>query len=99
MIAMAHSSSDDTASSRSWRRWVAAVVLLVFFGAVMWNVINPYRGQRFEKIPHGDHVHYLPKDRNPEVPVGRFPMRKPATDERITPDGEVVPVRNPNSTP
>lgn len=93
------SSSDDATSSRSWRKWVAAVVLLVFFGAVMWNVINPYRGQRFEKIPHGDHVHYLPKDRNPDVPVSEFPMQKPAKDERITPDGEVVPIRNPDNGP
>ena len=93
------SSSDDATSSRSWRKWVAAVVLLVFFGAGMWNVINPYRGQRFEEIPHGDHVHYLPKDRNPDVPVSEFPMQKPAKDERITPDGEVVPIRNPDNGP
>lgn len=91
---MAHSASNNATSSRSWRRWIAGVLLLVFFGAVMWTVINPYRGQRFEKIPHGDHVHYVPKDRNPDVPVSRFPTRKPATDERITPDGEVVPNRN-----
>ena len=93
------SSSHDATSSRSWRKWVAAVVLLVFFGAVMWNVINPYRGQRFEEIPHGDHVHYLPKDRNLDVPVSEFPMQKPAKDERITPDGEVVPIRNPDNGP
>ena len=93
------SSSDDATPSRSWRKWVAAVVLLVFFAAVMWNVINPYRGQRFEEVPHGDHVHYLPKDRNPDVPVSEFPMQKPAKDERITPDGEVVPIRNPDNGP
>ena len=93
------SSSHGATSSRSWRKWVAAVVLLVFFGAVMWNVINPYRGQRFEEVPHGDHVHYLPKDRNPDVPVSEFPMQKPAKDERITPDGEVVPIRNPDNGP
>jgi len=96
---MARSSSSSAPSSRSWRRWTAAALLLVFFGAVMWTVINPYRGQRFEKIPHGDHVHYVPKDRNPDVPVSRFPTRKPTEEERITPDGEVVPIRNPNGTP
>lgn len=69
------------------------MVLLAFFGALIWEVINPYRGQRFEKIPHGDHVHYVPKDRNPDVSVSRFPTRKPESDERITPDGNVVPVQ------
>lgn len=86
-------SPDDTTAPRTWRRWVAAVVLLAFFGALIWEVINPYRGQRFEKIPHGDHVHYVPKDRNPDVSVSRFPTRKPESDERITPDGNVVPVQ------
>lgn len=86
-------SSDDTTASRSWRKWVASVVLLVFFGVLMWEVINPYRGERFEKIPHGDHVHYVPKDRNSDVPVSRFPTRKPASNERITPDGTVVTER------
>lgn len=96
---MARSSSDNATSSRSWRRWIAAAVFLLFFGAVMWTVINPYRGQRFEKIPHGDHVHYVPKDRNTDVPVSRFPTEKPEQNERITPDGEVVPVRSSGSAP
>jgi len=96
---MARSSSENTAPSRSWRRWVAGGVFLVFFGVVMWTVINPYRGQRFEKIPHGDHVHYVPKDRNPDVPVSRFPTQKPGKNERIMPDGEVVPRRNSGASP
>lgn len=91
--------SDDSDSSRAWRKWVAAVVLLVFFGVIMWEVINPYRGQRFEKIPHGDHVHYVPKDRNEDVSVSRFPTRKPGADERITPKGRVVPARGAEGTP
>jgi hypothetical protein len=75
------------------------VVLLVFFGGIMWEVVNPYRGQRFEKIPHGDHVHYVPKDRNQDVPVSRFPTRKPDPDERITPTGDVVPTRSTETGP
>lgn len=92
-------SSADANPSRAWRKWVAAVVLLVFFGAIIWQVINPYRGQRFEKVPHGDHVHYLPKERNEDVPVSRFPTRKPEADERITPNGQVVPARNAGGSP
>lgn len=91
--------SEAPDSSRAWRRWVAGAVLLAFFGVIMWEVINPYRGQRFEEIPHGGHVHYVPKDRNEDVPVGRFPTRKPEPDERITPTGEVVPARSTEATP
>ncbi|MFB6098555.1 MAG: hypothetical protein ABEK84_05475 [Salinibacter sp.] len=88
------SQSGEQSPRRNWRKWIVGGSFLVFFAAVMWTVINPYRGQRFEKIPHGSHVHYVPKDRNPDVPVGRFPTRKPAKDERITPDGKVVPIRD-----
>ncbi len=93
------SSPNNESSTRDWRKWIAGVVLAIFFGAILWEVINPYRGQRFEKIPHGDHAHYVPKDRNSDVPVGRFPTRKPEKDERITPDGNVVPAQDSGPTP
>ncbi|WP_263786401.1 hypothetical protein [Salinibacter grassmerensis] len=96
---MADDSSESAPSSRSWRRWVAAGLFLVFFVVIMREVVNPYRGQRFEKIPHGDHVHYVPRDRNPDASVSRFPTQKPAADERITPDGQVVSPNDGNRTP
>lgn len=92
-------SSDASTSPRAWRKWVAGAILLIFFAALIREVINPYRNQRFGEIPHGDHVHYVPKDRNPDVPVSRFPTRKPDADERITPDGQVVPRRGSGGTP
>lgn len=91
------SSTNPSSVSRSWRKWVAGVVLLVFFAALLREVINPYRNQRFGKVPHGDHVHYVPKDRNPDVPISRFPTQKPNPDERITPEGDVVPRRSSDS--
>lgn len=95
---MPNSSSTDTSTStKAWRKWVAGAVLLIFFGALFREVINPYRNQRFGEIPHGDHVHYVPKDRDPDVPIGRFPTQEPAEDERITPDGNVVPRRGTGS--
>jgi hypothetical protein len=66
------------------------LVLTVIFGSVLWTVINPYRDQPYEEVPHGDHVHYVPKERNEEVPISRFPTRAPNQGERITPDGEIV---------
>lgn len=93
---MADSSSDSsnnkTSNSVSYRRWILIFFVVVILGTVLWTVINPYRGQSYEEIPHGDHVHYVPKDRNEDVPIGRFPTRAPNDGERITPDGEIVPV-------
>lgn len=70
------------------------ILLLVFFSYLFWRVVNPYRDQPYEEVPHGDHVHYVPKDRNEEVPIGRFPTQPPGPNERITPDGEIVPAEN-----
>jgi len=86
----AHSSAD-----RSYRKWIVTLALLLIFSVVMWTVINPYRGQSYEKVPHGDHVHYVPKDRNEEVPMSRFPTRAPNQGERITPDGQIVGTGSP----
>ena len=82
---------DDASSGRSNRKLILSAVLLVIFAVVMWTVVNPYRNQPYEEVPHGDHVHYVPKDRNEKVPIGRFPTRPPNQGERITPDGEIVP--------
>ena len=94
---MSHSSSasDTRASSserRSLRRWILLSVAAIFFAFVVYQVLNPFPDQPYMEIPHGDHVHYVPKDRNRDVPVSNFPTRPPGPDERITPDGQIVPM-------
>ncbi|PQJ33950.1 hypothetical protein BSZ35_04405 [Salinibacter sp. 10B] len=90
---MASDASSETTSSSSFsfRKWGLAAVLLAFFSYLLWFVINPYRNQPYVEYPHGDHVHYAPKDRNENVPISRFPTRPPEPGERITPEGEIVP--------
>lgn len=94
--------SSDTAEDsfspvRSLRRWAAVVVFGALFVVIMWTVVNPYRGQDYGEIPHGDHIHYVPKERNMEVPISRFPTRPPEPGERITPEGQVVPDPSANT--
>lgn len=72
-------------------RSILLVVALVFFALVMRRVLNPFGSNEFAEIPHGDHVHYVPKDRDPSVPISNFPTRLPAENERILPDGRIVP--------
>ena len=66
---------------------VAAVILFI----VMRQVMNPFGDKEYAEIPHGNHVHYVPKDRDHSVPLSRFPTEPPAENERILPDGRVVP--------
>jgi len=87
-----HSPSDErSAGGGLSRKGILGAVLFLFFSYLSWQVANPYRNQPYEKVPHGDHVHYVPKDWNEDVPISRFPRQPPEEGERITPDGEIVP--------
>ena len=76
---------------RTLWRWFLVALGLVLFALVMRETLFPFRGQPYLEIGHGDHTHYVPKDRNETVPISSFPMRPPGADERITPDGDIVP--------
>lgn len=85
------SAEPTTASNRTpTRRWILLGVAAVFFAFVLYKVLNPFPDQSYLEIPHGDHTHYVPKDRNPDVPMNRFPTQPPGPNERILPDGRVV---------
>lgn len=92
MVSPTSGASRPDHGPRLWRKWIVGGLLALFFAYLLWEVVNPYRGQPYEEVPHGDHVHYVPKDRNPNVPMSQFPTRPPGETERITPDGDVVPV-------
>jgi len=72
-------------------RWALLIAGLVFFILVMRQVLDPFGDNAYVEISHGNHVHYVPKDRNPDVPLDRFPTRAPAPNERILPDGRIGP--------
>lgn len=72
---------------------VLILVVLVFLVIILREVLFPFRGQEYAEIPHGDHTHYVPKDRDPNVPVGQFPTTRPGPNQRILPDGRVVNVQ------
>ncbi|MCY4171343.1 MAG: hypothetical protein OXF08_07045 [Bacteroidetes bacterium] len=63
--------------------------ILLFF--VMRWVLNPFGDKDYAEIPHGDHSHFVPKDRDPNIPISNFPRTPPAPNEKITPDGRIVP--------
>lgn len=72
-------------------RWGVVVLALFLFGLLVREVLYPFQGRGYMEISHGDHTHYVPKDRNDTVPVSAFPTRPPGAGERITPDGNIVP--------
>jgi hypothetical protein len=86
------SESPETSTSWSTRRWVVLGIAAIFFGFVLYEMINPFPGQPYMEVPHGDHVHYVPKDRNPDQRLSDFPTTPPGPNERIMPNGQIVEV-------
>lgn len=73
------------------RRWIAAGIAAFVLALALWSAINPFGEEGYVAISHGDHTHYVPEDRDPDVSISNFPTTPPGPDERILPDGRVVP--------
>ena len=58
---------------------------------VFRQVLDPFGGKEYAEVSHGNHVHFVPKDRDPEVSISNFPTSAPGPNERILPNGQVVP--------
>jgi hypothetical protein len=73
-------------------RQIVLLITLVFFGFVVASSLGVFSTLPYTEVPHGNHTHYVPKDRDPNVPIDRFPTQRPRENERITPDGRIVPM-------
>jgi hypothetical protein len=77
----------------SWRKWLFLAVAAVVVSLAVYNAVNPYDERGYVPIPHGDHVHWVPRDRDASVPISNFPTVEPGPNERLLPDGRVVPIQ------
>ncbi len=91
--------SSPVSTLASGRRLVVIAFFVVLVGLVLYQVVNPFPDQPYIEVPHGDHVHYVPKDRDEAIPLSEFPTEEPGPNERILPDGRVVPIDNPAASP
>lgn len=74
----------------SIRRWIVGAVIAVILGLAFYGAVEPYDERGYVAVPHGDHAHYVPRDRDPDVSISNFPTSPPGPNERIMPDGRVV---------
>lgn len=78
---------------RSPLRWILFGIAMLFLAVAISRALDPYDARGVASISHGDHTHYVPRDRDPEAPISNFPTTPPGPNERILPDGRVVPLR------
>lgn len=77
-------------SSRKIKYLLVAIVV-VLAGLALADSLGYFNSKPYTAVPHGSHVHYVPSDRDPDVPINKFPQEKPAPGEKITPTGQIVP--------
>jgi hypothetical protein len=73
------------------RRLLIASVIVILGLVAMYDAIKAPDDGPYRKVPHGDHVHYVPKDRDPAVHLDAFPTKLPPAGFKISPDGSIVP--------
>lgn len=80
----------SAATVKRRRRIVLGIAGFFLFLALI-SALNPFGDKGYVGISHGDHTHYVPEDRDPNVSISNFPGTPPGPNERILPDGRVVP--------
>lgn len=76
----------------SRRRRIVLVLAALFLGLLLVDALGVFDDSPYMEVPHGNHIHYVPRDRNPDVPIGSFPTAPPGPCERITPEGRLVDI-------
>jgi len=73
------------------KKRLAFAIVVVGIGVVLLlDALHVFDDAEYLVVPHGSHSHYVPRDRDPAVPLENFPTSPPRPGERIMPDGTVV---------
>ena len=77
------------------KRKIRLTLIVLFVGfliMVLVDSLGAFDDRHYYEVPHGNHTHYVAKDKDPNISIGQFPQRPPGPGERITPQGNIVPV-------
>lgn len=78
---------------RSRRSKILLAILAVFIAVVIIDALGVFDTSPYTEVNHGNHKHYVPKDRDPNVGLDAFPTTPPGPNERVTPQGQIVPAQ------
>lgn len=77
-------------TKNKWKYLFIAVVI-VLAGLALADALGYFNPKSYTAVSHGSHNHYVPNDRDPNVPISDFPQEEPAPGEKISPTGQIVP--------
>ncbi|GEM_PF-1928421 len=81
-----------TMTSKNRFKYIFIAIVIVLAGLALADSLGYFNSKSYTAVSHGSHSHYVPHDRDPNVPINDFPQKKPAPGEKITPTGQIVPV-------
>jgi hypothetical protein len=77
-------------AKNKWK-YLFIVVVIVLAGLALADALGYFNPKSYTAVSHGSHKHYVPDDRDPNVPISDFPQEEPAPGEIISPTGQIVP--------
>lgn len=76
---------------RRKQRILISIAIFLLLSLALASSLGFFDEKAYTAVPHGNHTHYVPKDRNPDVPLHNFPQQAPPPGMKIAPDGQIVP--------
>ena len=83
--------SRRTSSRPAWFKYLVVAGISAVLLLSLMSALGVFDDDEDTAVPHGNHVHYVPKDRDPGVPLHNFPQELPPPGMKIASDGRVVP--------
>jgi hypothetical protein len=78
-------------TSKNILKYIFIAVVIILAGIALADALGYFSSKPYTAVSHGSHSHYVPNDRDPNVPINEFPRTEPAPGEKITPTGQIVP--------
>ncbi|TYP93779.1 hypothetical protein LX73_1490 [Fodinibius salinus] len=78
-------------NSKNIFKYVFITVVIILAGLALADALGYFNQKSYTAVSHGSHSHYVPHDRDPDVPINKFPQTEPAKGQKISPTGQIVP--------
>lgn len=72
-------------------KYIFIVVVIIIAAFALMDATGVFSTKPYRAVTVGSKTHYVPKDRDPDVSINKFPTVKPLPSEVITPTGQIVP--------
>ena len=70
-------------SKKNIFKYLVIVGIVILAGFALADALGYFNPKPYTAVSHGSHVHYVPENRDPDVPIGDFPTEEPGPGEMM----------------